>query len=135
MAGSFKDQKGRMQVQPLRPLITPIPQVDPSGDEMPATTESQQKAPAGSPPQSQPESAPPAAPLKAQAPQPGTTSGDPRGMSVPSGEVPTHIFTVRIFPHRHRQLEFEKTFTGSTIQDIADAALDEYFRKRYGPDQ
>ena len=40
--------------------------------------------------------------------------------------------TYKFKSHRYRQLQDEKHFTGTEIQDILDIALGEYFEKRYG---
>ena len=40
--------------------------------------------------------------------------------------------TYKFKSHRYRQLQDEKHFTGTEIQDILDRALGEYFEKRYG---
>jgi hypothetical protein len=140
MALSSKDIKELMEARKARRAI---PQTDPAevvirpqpeaqAPEQP-TSDSARDAEVPQPIIEEPptlETAEPA-PVSQPAPAAGLEVDDPRTQAPPPDDIYVPK-TMRVKSHRERQLRAEAYHRDILIQDIVEAALDEYFKKRYG---
>lgn len=118
MGSKFKKALAEAKSSTTAPIRVAIPQVDP-GESTPPVAATQQLAPA-----------PPAAasPIDDRTP---ATRVDPRTLPVDT-TVRVMPFGSHLYPDRHKQLLYEAFMLDIKPWEVLEAALAEYFERRYG---